>query len=187
MRCDSVAEQLLAPDRPRGPELEQHVSACPACAHLARGLARLDMIAARSVLVEPPLDVQRRLAELALEAARPRARPWWQRLMQGELNFDWLVLRPNVVAAQGLAAVMVVLASWQVFGWLSLFRPVIGDVGYAVQLVVASPAVAYLGGLQVDLGSLALWSLVGIAGWLVSEHGALGRRLASLTDRLRLP
>ena len=26
---------------------------------------------------------------------------------------------------------MLALASWQVFGWLNLFRPVIGDVGYA--------------------------------------------------------
>jgi hypothetical protein len=92
-----------------------------------------------------------------------------------------------MVAAQGLAAVMVALASWQVFGWMSAFQPVIGDVGYAMQLVIASPAVVYLGGLQLDLQSLGIWSVVGVLGWLVSENGALGRRLSSFTDRFRLP
>ena len=79
------------------------------------------------------------------------------------------------------------LASWQVFGWMSLFRPVIGDPGYAMALVAASPAASYLGGLQIDVQSLALWSLVGAGGWLISENGVLGRRLASFTTRLRLP
>ena len=81
---------------------------------------------------------------------------------------------------------MLALASWQVFGWLNLFRPVIGDVGYAMQLVAASPAAGYLGGLQIDLQSLTVWSLVGIVGWLVSENGLLGRQVASLTARFRL-
>jgi hypothetical protein len=183
MRCDDVTEQLLAPDRVPDPELEQHVADCHACAHIARGLARLDSIVGSSVLVEPPRGLQRKLAQLAAQMAQPRPVPWYRR----PINFDWLVLRPNLVAAQGLAAVMVALASWQVFGWLNLFRPVIGDVGYAMQLVVASPAVAYLGGLQIDLQSLTLWSLVGIGGWLVSENGAIGSRLSSLTQRLRLP
>src|SRR5262249_58956346 len=30
-----------------------------------------------------------------------------------------ILLRPNAVAAQGLAAVMLALASWQIFGWLN--------------------------------------------------------------------
>jgi hypothetical protein len=187
MRCEDVAEQLLAPDRLDDPELNQHVASCLECTNVARGLARLDAIMVRSVLVEPPLELQRRLAQLAFEAAQPRPTPWWRRLAEGQLNFDWLVLRPNVVAAQGLAAVMLALASWQVFGWLNLFRPVVGDVGYAMQLVATSPATSYLGGLQIDLQSLTIWSLVGIAGWLISENGAIGRRVASLTSRLRLP
>src|SRR5438093_2564458 len=187
MRCEDVAELLLVPERERDAELDRHVADCHACSQIARGLVRLDSIVARSVLVEPPLDLKRKLAQIALDAAQPRAVPWWQRLIQGDINFDWLVLRPNVIAAQGLAAVMLALASWQVFGWLNLFRPVVGDVGYAMQLVVASPAVAYLGGLQFDLQSLALWSLIGIGGWLVSENGILGRQFTTLTSRLRQP
>ncbi len=183
MRCDDVAELLLAPDRMPDPDVEQHVAECHACAHVATGLRRLNSILARSVLVEPPLELQRRLARLAFEASRPQSVPWWRRA----INFDWLTLRPTATAAQGLAAVMLALASWQVFGWLNLFRPVIGDVGYAMQLVVASPAAAYLGGLQIDLQSLTLWGLVGTVGWLVSENGALGQRITSLTQRLRLP
>ncbi len=183
MRCEEITDQLLAPEREHDAELEQHVAECHACATVASGLRRLDAIVVRSVLVEPPLDLQRKLAQLALDAAQPRSVPWWQR----SLNLDWLVLRPNVIAAQGLAAVMLALASWQVFGWLNLFRPVVGDVGYAMQLVVASPAVAYLGGLQFDVQSLALWSLIGIGGWLVSENGILGRQFTSLTSRLRQP
>jgi hypothetical protein len=185
MQCDEIAELLLAPEPVANPELDEHVSSCRACAHIASGLRRLDTILARSVLLEPPLELQRSLARLAFEAARPQAVPWWRRPI--DINFDWLALRPTTIAAQGLAALMVALASWQVFGWLNLFRPVIGDVGYAVQLVVASPATAYLGGLQIDVQSLTLWSLVGIVGWLISENGVLGERLSSLTQRFRLP
>jgi hypothetical protein len=117
-------------------------------------------------------------------ASRPRPLPWWRRL--GELNLaDWLTQRPQMVAAQGLAAVMLALASWQVFGWLSAFQPVVGDVGYAVQLVAGSPAAAYLASAQIDLPSLGLWSAVGVVGWLVSENGPIGRRIAS--SGLRLP
>jgi hypothetical protein len=82
---------------------------------------------------------------------------------------------------------MVALASWQIFGWLTAFQPVIGDIGYAMQLVVASPAVVYLGGLQLDVQSLVIWSVVGALGWLVSENGVLGQRLSSITNRFRLP
>jgi hypothetical protein len=84
-----------------------------------------------------------------------------------------------MIAAQGLAAIMLALASWQVFGWLSAVQPVVGDVGYAVELVIASPATAYLGGLQIDLQTMTLWSLVGVGGWLVSEASPIGRRISS--------
>jgi hypothetical protein len=187
MRCDDVAEQLLAHDREPDAELDQHVAGCQRCAHVARGMLRLDTVLATTLVVMPPLDLQRQLAQLVLAAAAPQPVPWWRRAVRGELNFDWLALRPNMVAAQGLAAVMVALASWQVFGWLTAFQPVIGDIGYAVQLVVASPAVVYLGGLQLDVQSLVIWSVIGALGWLVSENGVLGQRLSSLTSRFRLP
>jgi len=184
MDCVDVADRLL-PDEPgHDPELQLHVSVCARCAHVAQGLVRLDAVVRSVVVSVPPLDLQQRLAQLAIDAARPAPLPWWRRF--GELNLtEWLAQRPQMVAAQGLAAVMLALASWQIFGWLSAVQPVVGDVAYAMELVAASPAVAYVGNVQVDFQSLGLWSLVGICGWLVSENGLIGRRITS--SRLRLP
>ena len=72
-----------------------------------------------------------------------------------------------------------------IFGWMTAFQPVVGDAAYAMQLVAASPASVYLGGLPFDLQSMGIWSAVGIGGWLISENGWLGHRLAA--TRLRLP
>jgi hypothetical protein len=185
MQCAEVTEQLLAPDSVREPVLEQHLVECQQCSHVANGVQRLDTLLSATLVVDPPFALQRQLADLVVQHTAPA--PWWQRLFRGELNIgEWLVLRPHVVAAQGLAAMLMALAGWQVFGFLNNVRPVVGDVGYAVQVVAASPAVGYLGGLPVDLNSLALWSAVGLGGWLVSENGLLARPLAALTSRLNL-
>ncbi len=185
MDCVDVADRLLDDDElEHDPELAQHVDACARCARLARGLARLDDVVRSVIVVEPPLELQQTLAAMAIQAARPEPLPWWRRLTH--LNVAaFLEQQPQLFAAQGLAAVMLALASWQIFGWLSAFQPVIGDVAYAVELVVASPAVAYLGTVQFDFQSLGLWSVVGLAGWLVSENGLIGRRIAS--SGLQLP
>ena len=135
-----------------------------------------------AVVVEPPLELQRVLAQMALEAARPQAVPWWRRLPAIAQS---LTERPQLVAAQGLAAIMLALASWQIFGWMSTFQPVVGNVAYAFELVAASPAVAYVGNVQIDFQSLGLWSVVGMIGWLVSENGLIGRRFAA--SGLHLP
>src|SRR5919204_320408 len=89
----------------------------------------------------------------------------------------WLYRLVTNICLQGLASILLALTTWQIFGWLSAYRPVVGDVGYALELLATSPAVAYLGGLQIDLQSLGLWSVVGLAGWLVAEVGPIGRRL----------
>jgi hypothetical protein len=141
-----------------------------------------------ALIVVPPLDLQRQLAQLALDAARPTQAPWWERLPAwfGELSLtSWLAQRPQMIAAQGLAAVMLALASWQVFGWVTAIQPVLGDVPYAMTLVASSPAAVYVAGLQVDVQSLGVWTLVGTVGWLISENGFIGQRLTSM--RLRLP
>jgi hypothetical protein len=189
MQCTDVTEQLLAADEP-DIELDQHLETCQRCTHVARGVRRLDALLSTTVLVEPPLQLQWRLAQLAVEAAQPASLPWWSRLMRGQFDLSgWLVLRPHVVAAQGLAAMLLALAGWQVFGFLSTVRPVVGDVGYAMQLVAASPAMVYLGGFQLDLQSLGMWSVAGLAAWLVSDNGLLRRPLAELMSRfnVRLP
>jgi hypothetical protein len=184
VHCVEITERLLAPDLNTDVEVDRHIAECAKCAYLARGVQRLDGVLRATIIVAPPLDLEQRLAQLAIDSARPQTEPWWRRLSQVNLS-SWLAQRPQMVAAQGLAAVMLALASWQVFGWVSTFQPVLGDVGYAVELVAASPAVAYLGGVQLDLQSLGLWSVVGIVGWLVSEDGLIGRSLVS--TRLRLP
>jgi hypothetical protein len=182
MQCQDITELLLAPEP--DPDIQRHVSDCARCAHVARGLGRLNAVLQPTLVSEPPADVQHRLAALVdVYAPPPRKAAWWSRVFAGELSLSRAILQPNVIAAQGLAAVMLTLASWQVFGWLSTFQPVVGDVGYAVQLVVTSPAGAYMNGLQLDLQSLGLWSVVGLVAWLISENGLIGRRLS----RLRLP
>jgi hypothetical protein len=189
VQCADVTERLLVDERGSDPDLDRHVAECVRCAHVAQRLDRLDGVLTATLIVAPPLELQRQLAQLVLEVARPTPTPsWWARGSRTLSQWnpaDWLAQRPQMVAVQGLAAVMLALASWQIFGWLTAFRPVVGDVGYAVELVAASPAAVYLSGLQLDLQSLGLWSLVGIAGWLVSEDGLIGRRLSS--RRLRLP
>ncbi len=188
MQCVDVTEKLLADEPVHDPELDLHVAGCVRCSHVAQGLGRVDEVLQVSLIVAPPLELQRQLAQLAFEYARPQAKPWWARVPEslGLLNLtEWLTQRPQMVAAQGLAAVMLALASWQVFGWLSAFQPIVGDVAYAMELVVGSPAAVYVGGLQIDFQSLGLWSLVGVAGWLISEDGLIGRRIAS--SGLRLP
>jgi hypothetical protein len=188
VQCIDVTEQLLVDKLGSDPELDRHVASCAHCAHLLHGLNRLDAVLMSSLVVAPPLELQHQLAQLPVDYARPQTTSWWARATSaiGQLNLaNGLAQRPQMVAAQGLAAVMLALASWQVFGWMTTFQPVVGDVVYAMELVVASPASLYLGGLQLDVQSLGLWSLVGIGGWLVSENGWLGRRLSA--TRLTLP
>lgn len=172
MQCNDITELLLAPEHE--PALERHVEACPRCKHMARALGRVNAVLQSTLVCEPPLALQQQLLEL-VPAQAPRRAPWWSRLFSGEFNLGQLVLQPNVIGVQGLAAIMLALASWQLFGWLNTFQPVVGDVGYAVQLVASSPASVYLGGMQIDVQSLGLWSLVGLGGWLISENGLIGR------------
>ena len=184
MDCVEVTDRLLAEEVADDPEVDRHVATCVSCTQVASGLVRLNAVLGSTLVVTPPLELQARLAEIVLSAAQPAPLPWWRQLAQLNLT-SWLAQRPQMVAAQGLAAVMLALASWQVFGWLSAFQPVVGDVAYAVTLVAASPAVSYMGTMQIDFQSLGIWSLVGIVGWLVSENGVIGRRIAS--RGLRLP
>ncbi|MBV9174763.1 MAG: hypothetical protein JOZ81_32275 [Chloroflexi bacterium] len=179
MQCDDVTELLLSAEP--NPAVDRHLHACTRCAHVARGLGHLNAVLHSALVCKPPAQLQQQLLGLVdVYAPQPKRQAWWSRLFSGDFSVPQLVLRPNVIAAQGLAALMLALASWQVFGWLSTFQPVVGDVGYAVQLVVTSPASTYINSFQLDLQSLGLWSVVGIAGWLISENGLIGRRLPRL-------
>lgn len=187
MQCIEVSERLLVDELGSDPELAGHVARCPRCTHVAQGLHRLDSLLTTSLISAPPLVLQRQLAQLVVQYAQPRPAPWRTRVSSlfGQFNLAGLVAqRPQMIAAQGLASIMLALASWQIFGWLTAFQPVVGDVTYAMELLVASPASVYLGGLQIDLQSLAVWSAVGVGGWLISENGWIGRRLARTRQRL---
>jgi hypothetical protein len=188
VHCADVTERLLVDERGSDPDLDRHVAECVRCAHVASRVDRLDGVLVATLVVAPPVELQLQLAQLVLANSRPN-QTWLARATMAIAQWnpaDWLAQRPQMVAVQGLAAIMLALASWQVFGWMTTFRPVVGDVAFAMELVAGSPAAVYLNGLQLDLQSLGLWSLVGIAGWLISEDGWIGRRLASRWP-LRLP
>ena len=168
MDCADLTDRLLERELDDDPALRAHVGVCPRCARIATGLARLDVIVSSTLVIPPPADLQFRLQQLVLTASPPST-PWWLRLshtVRRDNLTRWLAQRPQTIAAQGLAAVLLALASWQVFGWLSAFQPVIGDVGYAMELVASSPAVAYVGAVQVRFAPplvSAAWILLGAA------------------------
>jgi hypothetical protein len=184
MQCVDTNERLLTDDPLADIQLRQHVAECRRCAKVARGLKRVDQIARVTLIVAPPFALQQQLVEIALQAARPLpVSPWWQRWPSFDVT-AWVKQPVHMIGAQSLAAVLVGVASWQVFGWLSALQPVVGDVGYAMELVAGSPAATYLGGVQIDVQSFGVWSLVGVLVWVASEDGVIGRRL---TSRLQLP
>jgi len=111
------------------PELERHLDGCDACAHIARGFMTRRCTAS-TLVIAPPLDMQRQLAQLAFDARDPNRR------RGGDGWPSWTSVVGSAAAdgrGQGLAAVMLALASWQIFGVLSAFKPVVGDVGYAME------------------------------------------------------
>lgn len=182
MQCVEVTERLLSAEIDGDPRVEQHLSTCQACARVMAGLDRLEDVLQNTLLVSPPFVLQQQLTQLAIDAARPQLAPWWQRLGEFDLSRIW-AQRPQVLAGQGLAAIMLSIIGWQVFGLLSTVQPVLGDVGYAMQLVAASPATVSLSGIQIDLQSLGLWSLVGLGGWLVADDSLIGRGFRSRSLR----
>ena len=183
MQCVDVTERLLAgePNAPDQREVAQHVVTCAGCTSIARGLRRLDTVVRAVVVVAPPMDLQRELARLVLaETAAPVSASWWERF-SAWLRSAWA---PQRVALQGALVLVVALTGWQVFGALSSVQPVVGDAGYALQLVVASPASTYLSGVHLDGQSLGVWSIVGLIGWALSDDNILSGRLAALRKRL---
>jgi anti-sigma factor RsiW len=171
VRCDEVAELLLAPDAdPADADAAAaHTADCARCAAIAARVRRLDAILGATLLEEPPLALQRQL--LALVEAEWAPAHWWD-VALAVVASDW-VTRPHRALANAFAAICVVLAGWQVFAWLSSAVATIGDVPYALQLIASSPALAYLGDVQIDVPSLLAWSLVGALAWAVSERGPM--------------
>ena len=186
MQCRDVAERLLAPEPDEQAELREHLEQCPRCAFASGRVEQLDRLLRATLVSDPPQELQQRLLGLAYsasvelraqaqaqaQAATEETVPFWRRLLPG---LPAVRFSPNLAIAQGFATLSVILAGWQVFAWLSSFRPVLGDPGFALELLVSSPAVAYLSSLplpfSLDLQSLVAWSLVGLAAWIVFPEG----------------
>jgi hypothetical protein len=72
---------------------------------------------------------------------------------------------------------VLVYALVQLVAWVSSLPIILGDVPYAIALLIWSPAVDYLAQLQGLLQQLGLWLLVAGAGWIVAQ-GLPGRQQA---------
>ena len=186
--CSSLSNAAAALDRsvrasvivPAPAELREQLAA----------LAEFEMLApaavlASSLVIAPPAELQSRLLALA---GGPKAAPASERKRQS-LGFPtaagaWLWLRTQaaafaprggVLAVQFAALAVLAYAVIQVVGWLTSGPVVLGDVPYAIELLLWSPAVDYLAQLQGLLQQLSLWLLVAAAGWLLSQ-GLLWQR-----------
>lgn len=185
MQCDDVRAQLLLPDRPDDGSVQAHLATCVDCAALARRSTRLDAILRPMLVQEPPPDLQATLVMMVRAAAGPepetRGGLWgWLSFILSDLNLLWRA-HPQNALAQAVALIVVTLAGWQVFGWFGNSAPILGNVPYALELVVGSPGMRYLADAPIDIPSLLLWLAVGAAAWAISESGPLSRVVARLS------
>jgi hypothetical protein len=123
-------------------------------------VARIDESLRLAVVVEPPAALQTRLLALA---------PADEGL--GWLPSLWHMVRtrPAVLAGQFAALAVLAYALVQVAAWLGTLPVVFGDIPYALELLVLSPALDYLGQIEGIVQQLGLWLLVGAAGWLLAQ------------------
>ncbi|HEU0168675.1 MAG TPA: hypothetical protein VFS62_12930 [Chloroflexota bacterium] len=159
------------------PALQQRLLALP---ELVAGAAteRADGALRAEVVAEPPLALQRRLVAMAAGAGASRS--WYQRLwaaVTGLAGGEALAPRLGVFAAELAALGVLVYALVQLVAWVSSLPIILGDVPYAIALLIWSPAVDYLAQLQGLLQQLGLWLLVAGAGWIVAQ-GLPGRQQA---------
>ena len=121
--------------------------------------ARVDAAVRSALVLGAPVQVRQRLA--ALTSAAQGERSW--------LAAAWRSLRerPGVLAGQLAAVAVLAYVVLQLFAWLGTLPVVVGDVPYALELLVFSPAVDYLGQVEGLVQQLALWLMVGAAGFIL--------------------
>ncbi len=132
---------------------------------------RVDRAVQASVLVEPPLGLQAQLAALVDPEPAVDALGWLAGVWQS------VKARPAVLAGQLAAAAVLAYVVVQVFSWLGSLPLVVGDIPYALELLVLSPAVDYLGQIEGLLQQLSLWLLVAAAGWLFVQGWPFQRQI----------
>jgi hypothetical protein len=118
-----------------------------------------------AVLAEPPAELQARLAALV---PAEQSEAWLGRVWNN------LRARPGALAGQLAATAVLAYALLQLFAWLGSLPLILGDVPYALELLVLSPALDYLAQIEAPLQQLGVWLLVAGAGWLAVQ--ALSRQ-----------
>ncbi len=186
MVCREVRAFLLASE-PRAAEVQQHLATCLSCAHAAEAVSRLDA-ALRNTLLVPLPPRWERLGEGALSEAKTdfalrnalviEPPPQLQARLQAlaEEPESWLVAvwntvraRPSVLAGQLAALAVLAYSLVQLFAWIGSLPIVLGDVPYAIELLLLSPAADYLSQLEPLIQQLGLWLLVAGAGLLAAQ------------------
>ncbi len=174
MDCRDVRTLLLDGEQLRDAGLDQHLRACAGCSGFRQRLDRLDVVLRSELVVEPPPALKLNLARLSgPQSKRTAASSLWHRL--SGFGFGWV---PALVQFVVVAAL--VYSGFQSLMWLSSTGLELGDVPYALSLLVSSPAAAYANELAQTGQQLLMGLLVGCAAWLVAREYALARR-----DRLR--
>ncbi|HUZ76817.1 MAG TPA: hypothetical protein VMV93_04445 [Chloroflexota bacterium] len=163
MQCAELNELLLLPDAARMEGARQHAAGCPECAAALRSATGFDTLLRASVVLPPPAALQAELHRLALDAARPASR--WQAL-RGKASQLWPASDAWVV--QGLVVFLLAAAAWQLWNWLGPLAALGSNALLGLQLVLASPAAAYLPRLQASaVLPPVLLSFVALAAWLL--------------------
>jgi hypothetical protein len=124
---------------------------------------RVDAAVRSSLVVEAPAELQAALAELTPGATAPHVMGWFAGVWQS------LRARPGVLAGQLAALAVLAYAVMQLALWVGSLPIVLGDVPYALELLVLSPAVDYLSQVESVVQQLGLWLLVAAAGWLLAQ------------------
>lgn len=138
----------------------------------AAAVARIDQAVRAGTLVDPPAGLQASLASLV-----PRDEPesvdalaWLARAWRD------LWSRPAVLGGQLAAVAVLGYVVVQLLAWLGTLPVVVGDIPYALELLVLSPAVDYLAQFETLLQQLGLWLIVAAAGWILVQGLPFGRR-----------
>ena len=164
MGCDDVRAELLD-GSDHSEAIRAHLLACAGCARAAERTARLDALLARSVVLEPPAALQAQLASIALAAAHPAP-------VAAPARVTWIQPLRRLFGPMALAhaavLLMLALAGRRVVETVEGVQPMLGNVGYAIELISTSPALFYLGDAAGNGLSLLGWGAAGVAAVLVA-------------------
>ena len=162
MNCEDVRAEILLDER--SDATERHLLDCQACTAYVARLARLDALLMPELVVEPSLELQASLLQIAKSAAVQPVPAW-----KWALGLVW----SPTAAALTVAGITTGLALWQIMGWLTAFAAMLGNVPYALEVLANSPAVSVLAESSADFAQIGVWALLGVGLWLFSDVSPL--------------